>query len=164
MSLRLRPRFSIRVDATPDAIMQRLTTALQEDGTMIRGEPLSHQYELFMRAEHRHFWSPFLNILLFEEGDETLITGQFGPNVNVWTLFLAGYAVLGLTGSVGLVVGWSQYTIGQEATGLALTVACLGLSFVLYVAGKIGERLAGPQIETLLFFARKALGVDIELD
>lgn len=163
MSLRLRPRFSIRVQETPDEIMQRLSCALQDEGT-VRGERHTYQYELFIRDEHRHFWSPFLNVLLDEEKDGTLVHGRFGPNVNVWTLFLAGYAVLGLSGAVGLIIGWSQYTIDQPASGLFLAAACLGLSLVLYVAGKVGERLAGPQIEVLTAFTEEALGVQIDIE
>lgn len=164
MSLRLRPRFEIQLEASTDEVMDRLGAALAADGASVLGHRYVHQYELYVPEPDRHFWSPFLNLLFYEDGGSTRIEGRFGPNVNVWTLFLALYAVLGLSGCVGLVIAWSQYTIGQSSSGFVLVGACMILSLVVWIAGKVGESLAGPQIEHIKEFVEGSLDVEITIN
>lgn len=164
MSLRLRPRFDIEFDGTPDDAMNVMREALDCVECGILGHRYTYQYELRVPREERHFWSPFLNLLVQDEGGTTHLRGKFGPNANVWTMFMAAYTVLGITAFVGLIVASSQWSIQQSPTGLIAPVACTVLAGVVYLAGKFGESLAMNHIHRILRFVEGAYDVPIPIE
>jgi hypothetical protein len=107
---------------------------------------LDRQIEISVPPAQRHFWSPFLNMLLETTGDHTTLQGKFGPNVNVWTMFLAAYVLLLLVGSTGLLIASSQFQLDQSPTGLYLSAACLAASALVWLAAQLGKRWAYDQM------------------
>jgi hypothetical protein len=127
--------------------MARFTEARKRDDLPCRLELYENQVEFSVLESDRHFWSPFLNLLVEQVGDDgTCLRGKYGPNVNVWSMFLAAYAATGLAGTGGLIIGLSQYQLGQSATGLLLAAACGLAAIVIYGIGRIGRSLAHPQM------------------
>jgi hypothetical protein len=116
---------------------------------------LDRQVEMTALARDRHFWSPYLNVLLEEQNGYTTLRGRFGPNINVWTMFLAAYAVLFILGGVGLVIGTSQLQIDQPPTGLWLSAGCICLAALTWVAGKVGQRWAYDQMVLIHLFVHE---------
>ena len=145
MKTALRPRFRLRVDLAADDVMQLVETA-RPDLEACELRLFQHQVEVRIRAEDRHFWSPFLNLIVEEYESGSTLRGKYGPNVNVWTMFLAGYAACVLTGSVGVVVGVSQSTLGMPTWGYTVAIVCAVTTALLYVAGRMGRALAHPQM------------------
>ena len=164
MSLRLRPRFDIVLPATPDEAMERMREALKSEDCGVLGHKYTLQYELRVPRNERHFWSPFLNLLIETHDDKTHLMGRFGPDASVWTMFLATYTVLALSGGVGLIVASSQWSIQQSPTGLIATGAAIILSGLVYLGGKFGESLAMSHIHRLLRFVEQAYEINIELE
>ncbi len=146
MDVRLRPRFGLRVDLTPDDVMTRFQELSEGRSHSCEIYLLDRQVEMTVDAEQRHYWSPYLKMLLEESGPHTVLRGKFGPNINVWSLFLAAYAVLSITGSGGLLLATSQLQLAQTPNGLLLTGGCLVLAIVVWIAGKIGQRWAYDQM------------------
>ena len=149
MSTRLRPRFRLRVDLSADEVMELFARRVEiEAGAMpVTLDLYRHQVEFSMRPADRHFWSPFLNLIIEEGGERggAVLQGKYGPNVNVWTMFVAAYAALFLAGMVGFILGTSQMGLGQPATGFWISCGCAALALVIYGIGRIGLRLAHPQ-------------------
>ncbi len=164
MSLRLRPRFDIEFGGTPDEAMEVMREALNCVECGILGHRYTYQYELRVPREERHFWSPFLNLLIQEDNGKTHLRGKFGPNANVWTMFVAAYTVLGITAFVGLIVASSQWSIQQAPTGLIVTAVCTVLAIIVYIAGKFGESLAMNHIHRILRFVESAYDVPIAIE
>lgn len=144
--LRLRPRFGLRVDLSAKQVMERFGRCQVSGTSPCAVHLLDRQVEMTVRAEQRHFWSPYLKVLLEEEAGQTTLRGTFGPNINVWTMFVAAYAVLSLVGAVGLFIATSQLQIGQSPSGVWLSAACLLLSALVWTAGKLGQRWAHDQM------------------
>ena len=160
MDVRLRPRFRLRVDMEPDAVMELFAARKHDDPPCVL-HLYEHQVEFSVRQADRHFWSPFLNLIVEPTADGATLHGKYGPNVNVWTMFLATYAVAGIAGAVGLVVAWSQSMIGQEVTGLWITVGCAVIAAIVYVLGRVGRHLARPQMVVFHDFIEAKFGPHI---
>ncbi len=146
MDVRLRPRFGLRLNLASQRVMERFEELQGDDSHRCEVLLLERQVEMTVTAEERHYWSPYLKMLLKEEGTQTVLEGKFGPNINVWSLFLAAYAVLAIVGSGGLILATSQFQLGQSPTGLWLSTTCLVLAVVVWIAGKIGQRWAYDQM------------------
>ncbi len=146
MSVRLRPRFGLRVRLSEQEVMDRFRDCIEADNLPCQVSLLDRQIEISVQPEERHFWSPFLNMLLETDESHTLLQGKFGPNVNVWTMFLAAYALLLLTGTLGVLIATSQFQLGQTLTGLYLSAAALLVAAAVWGAGQLGKRWAYDQM------------------
>ncbi len=145
MELRLRPRFSLCVDLSTQEVMERFEKSAQSDATPFEISLFERQVEMTVPEERRHFWSPYLKLRIRSAQQGTELHGVFGPNINVWSMFLAGYAVVAMSGVTGLIIGISQFQIGQYPGGLWLMAGCLLLALLIWIAGKIGRRWAHDQ-------------------
>lgn len=147
MSMRMRPRFGMTVEVAPEVVMARARAAREATGLGCTLRLLDQQIEVSVRPEEQHFWSPFLNVLVEETGDGgSVLRGQFGPNANVWSLFLAGYAMVSITGAMGLVLGSSQMQLGSTPVGFVVTALCVLAGVMIWGAGQVGQRLARAQM------------------
>jgi hypothetical protein len=75
----------------------------------------------------------------------TLIEGTFGPEIEVWSIFLYGYLGTGMLGTLSAIYGGAQLFIDQEpwafyATGTMAVIAC-----ALYLAAQLGQKFAAHQ-------------------
>ncbi|MFP4600593.1 MAG: hypothetical protein ACLFVJ_20225 [Persicimonas sp.] len=155
MELRLRPRFGLRVSLSPDQVLERFRHSAESTAHPCDVSVLDRQVEMTVRTAEQHFWSPYLNVLLETDRGHTVLRGKFGPNINVWTMFVAAYAVLGLVGLVGLIAATSQLQIDQPPSGLVLSAGCLFLSALVWVAGKLGQRWAYDQMVVIHLFVHE---------
>lgn len=161
MNLRLRPRFELRVRLSPSQAQQRFDrrgNTVPFDIYLDDG-----QVEMTVPRRQRHFWSPYLKLRIRRDGEATALRGKFGPNINVWSMFLAAYAVLFLTGTAGLLTAVSQWIIDQPPTGLLLTAGCVVLSLLVWVAGQIGRRWAYAQMVAIHRFVHETFA-DVIVD
>ena len=157
MNLRLRPRFSLRVDLSAQQVQQRFAPCVDSSDAPFDLFLDDDQVEMTVPERERHFWSPYLKLRIRREEGTTVLRGKFGPNIHVWSMFLAAYAVLVLTGSAGLMIGASQWMIGQPPTGLWLLAGCVLLSVVVWLAGQIGRRWAYDQMVDIHRFVHERL-------
>ena len=156
--LRMRPRFTLVVNADPDDVMRRFDEALSTDDCQVHGALYKHQVELQPRRAHRHFWSPFLNVVVEETDDGgSELNGRFGPAPNVWTMFMAGYGACAFTAFGAFFIGTSQLTLGDPPTGFLLVVGAAIGAGVVYVAAQVGRRLGEDQMRELKTFVDGAL-------
>lgn len=146
MTIRMRPRFEMRVDQARDEAYDRMRERLERESAPYHVALLNGQIEVSPRREALHFWSPYLKVRLEEEEDTTTLRGRFGPNVNLWTLLVALYTICGLLGGTGLLVAFSQIQLGQELSGLWLTAGCALVAFAVWLAAQIGQRFAQEQM------------------
>jgi hypothetical protein len=163
VELRLRPRFGLSVDLSPEQVMERFERAASAEASPCVVYVLDEQVEMTVRADRRHFWSPYLKVLVDPRERHSALRGKFGPNINVWTMFVAAYAVLFVVGSVGLFIATSQLQLGQPPSGLWLTGACLFVATLVWMAGKLGQRWAYDQMVLIHQFVHE-LFADVVAD
>lgn len=160
-ALRMRPRFRMQVRMDADQVMARFRECFGCDGCEYVVAYFDHQVEVTVSEKDRHFWSPYLNLIVrpLDDGRAEL-DGRFGPNVNVWTMFMAAYAILGLSGSVGLLIGSSQWMLGHAPTGVYYALACLLGVCVVYGIAMVGQNIAGEQMREIRWFVESRFAGD----
>jgi len=146
-SFHIRPRFRQVVDLDPTTAQDQFVSRFTDDDEG-RFEVKSFPGFVSVRLpeEDRHFWSPRLH-LSFEEGDsgKTLIRGMYGPNANVWSIFLYGYIIVGFLGLITAILGISQAMIGAYPWGFwGLGMAILAAAG-LYLIAQTGQKLGAQQ-------------------
>jgi hypothetical protein len=80
------------------------------------------------------------------------LTGHFGPNANVWTMFMACYGFVMLSAVTGVFYGISQLVLEEPAWALWSAPAAAVLIGLIYFAAGIGQRLGHDQVDVLQGF------------
>jgi len=150
--LLLRPKIERTTNRSIDDVRRVFERSLEETERPVVGDVFSDHAELRIPPSDLHFWSPQLKLVFDDRDGVTRIHGRIGPQSNVWTLFLAGYAFCAILAFIGLMFGSSQWLIGQSPTGLWLTAASGVVALIEYVAGLVGRRLGSDQTQRLRNF------------
>jgi hypothetical protein len=148
-SVRLRPRFELSVSLDSDRVLERFRELLRDPEVRCTGDVHSDHVDLGIPDDRQHFWSPFLKIVVHSTDRGARLEGHFGPNSNVWTMFLGIYAFFAFSGLAGIVVGFSQWTLGQTPTGFWVAGICTILYLVAYGVALFGQYLASDQMDHL---------------
>ncbi|MCB9796025.1 MAG: hypothetical protein H6741_25290 [Alphaproteobacteria bacterium] len=154
---RMRPTFRMVLPLGPPEVLHRVRVGLDAPDCLVAGTMGRHGFELKVSPEHEHLWSPWLTVEVrpHEQGSE--LYARFSPKPEVWTFFIALYALFGFVGLCGLVWGGAQLTLGGDLTGLLLVpgaaLACVGV----YAASFIGQGLGGAQMYVLRRFLDQTL-------
>lgn len=154
MDMRMRPRFEIstrRFESFEHAVEQLTTrykslTSPECKVTLFYGQ----QLEIRVSDKERHLWSPQLKLWIENVDDHVRIRAIFGPESNVWTMFMAGYAVGGMLTLGGLMVWFSQLSLkGQDHWGLWILIAGVIVCGLVYGLSHAGRYFALDQMKSL---------------
>ncbi len=163
-SFRVRPKFRQVVPGSAEAVQARLVATLKDGCEHCRLKSFPGYLSLRVPEEKAHFWSPQLSLTLEAvDAEQTLVEGTYGPNANVWSLFLYGYLVIGSVGLFAAVLGVSQRIIGHSAWGLWLAAAMAVLAGALYMVAQFGQKLAAWQTYQLHRAYESAMGQPVEV-
>lgn len=164
-SFRIRPVFSQVVELVPDEVRERIVWAVERDGGgSFEVKNFPNFVCLRIREADRHFWSPRLNLSLEETADgHTRIEGTYGPNANVWGLFLYGYLLIGSLGTFAGVFGFAQWMIGMRPWGLWILGGLGFLAAALYVTAQFGQKLGARQMFAIHQAYESAIGTLVEI-
>ncbi|HLP26643.1 MAG TPA: hypothetical protein VK477_13260 [Acidobacteriota bacterium] len=113
----------------------------------------------------RRYYSPRLMLSLYEwpEGG-TLIEGTYGPEMEVWSIFLYGYIGTGMLGTLSAIYGGAQLFIDQEPSAFYVTGTMAVIACVLYLAAQLGQKFAAHQTYQLHDACQRALAVPGQRD
>lgn len=150
--IRLRPTFRKEVGCTPNDLMDALSGALSTSSG-IRGAVYEASCMLRVPLDEVHFWSPQLQVSIdtVEDG-HTIVHGIFGPRPAVWSMFIALYVAIVFAGSMGVIYGFSQLTLGDNPFALWAGPAAIVLYAAVYFVGRVGRRLGHDQMIQLKEF------------
>jgi hypothetical protein len=158
-SFGFRPHFSQNLDLSVDEAQTMILRAVKAGEDDCEMKVFPGFICLRIPEEDRHFWSPRLNLSIDEgEDGKTHVTGVYGPNANVWSIFVYGYL---LTGSVALfsgILGWVQMTLGDSAWALWIFGAAVAAAIGLYVLAQFGQKLGASQTFRLHQIYESAMG------
>lgn len=152
----VRPPLSLITELVPAEVLTRIETALGEPGCPLVGSVLGHHVELLFRREKRHLWSPWLSAEVHAHDQGARISGRFGPHPNLWTLFVALYAIWCFAATGALVYGLSQWTLDRPPTALWFLPLALLFTAAQYAASLLGQRLSARQTAFMRRFVRQA--------
>jgi hypothetical protein len=168
-SFRIRPRFSQTLDLEPDKVQARIVDYVEGGGERPPGSRVEVKnfpgyVTLRIPEEDQHFWSPLLNLSLESVGEgRTVIHGIYGPNTNVWAIFLYGYLLIGSLALFAGLFGISQWAVGVKAWGLVGFAVLSGLLIGLYLLAQFGQKLAARQTYLLHLTYEAAVGRAVEI-
>jgi hypothetical protein len=163
-SFRIRPRFTQTVDLDLETAQQRLFAHVNREGSRCEVKNFPGFISLRIPEQDQHFWSPQLHLSL-ESGDDgkTVIHGIYGPNTNVWSLFLYGYLLVGSLGLFSGILGFCQWMIGSLAWGLWIFGVMLAAAVALYLIAQFGQKLGAQQTFLLHLTYEGAMGFPVEI-
>lgn len=146
-SFRVRPRFTEQVRAARDEVKRHLLASLaQEPAGTFELRPFAEFIGIHLAERDRRYWSPRLFLSLECEADgSTRIEGTYGPEIEVWSVFLYGYLSTGLLGTLSAITGGAQLFIGQEPWALYVTGTMAVIALGLYLAAQLGQKLGAHQ-------------------
>ncbi len=145
----MRPKFVIHSAMPPQAVLDHMDRFLASRDLPVEGRVLSRHMCMTVPREERHFWSPSLDVDVVAEEGGSLLRGYFGPQPNVWTMYLAMYAVLILVAGAAVLIAISQWILGMAPSVLLALPLCLVLAAILYLASLSGQRISASQIEQI---------------
>jgi hypothetical protein len=163
-SFRIRPVFSQELSLAPAEVQRRIRRGVEEGEG--RFEIKEHAGFLCFRIhpDDRHFWSPRLNLSIDERADGgTIVHGIYGPNADVWGMFLYSYLIVGLLALFSGLFGFCQWWLGEYAWGLWIHGGMLLGLLGLYIAAQFGQKLAARQMFQIHLAYEAAVGKIAEI-
>lgn len=163
-SFRVRPLFEHTVDLPRDQTRAQLLRAFAQDGSAFEVRDFPGFIGLHIGEKERRYWSPRLFLVLDEtESGATRIHGTYGPEIEVWSVFLYGYLISGLVGMFAGILGGAQLVIGASPWGLWVTAGAAVVAAALYVAAQFGQKLGAWQTFQLHQAYEHAIGRPTEI-
>jgi len=162
-SWKLRPSFRQELTLGSEAAQEQIVENVQTRHPDIEVKTFPNFVCLRIPEEDRHFWSPRLIISFYaNESGGSRAQGTFGPNANVWALYLYGYLIVGLIAMFSGMLGVSQLLVrNMSPWGLWIFSGSLAIALALYLASRVGQRIASPQSDLLEQIYVEAIGQKI---
>lgn len=163
-SFRIRPRFAHTLDLSPDATRQRIVDSLARESPGLEVKIFSDFIGVHIGEGERRYWSPrlFLNLRATPEG--TLIEGVYGPEIEVWGVFVYGYLISGLLGTFAAILGFAQLVIETTPWGFWIVGGMLVIAAVLYISAQLGQKFGAWQTFRLHQAYQTAIGRPAEIE
>ncbi len=149
---RMRPTFEIPMKVDGTRTMLRIKDRLERGSRRVYGQVVGSYAYVSIPPEKQSLLSPHLNLELYPRDGQIVLRGRFSPRPNVWTGFIAVYALLGMIGLAGLMFGWAQTTVDEYAWGFWAVPAALALAAFVYGAAVIGQGLTQDEMYVLRNF------------
>ncbi|MBX3750594.1 MAG: hypothetical protein KF897_10955 [Opitutaceae bacterium] len=142
----VRPRFQQTVALAPDVARRRILDALATQADALEVKVFPGMIGLHIAEAQRRYWSPRL-ILSFEPAPAgtTRIEGIYGPEIEVWSVFLYGYLITGMIGMFSGILGCAQLFVKAAPWGLWVCGAMAAVAALLYLSAQLGQKLGAWQ-------------------
>lgn len=163
-SFHIRPRFNQVMNLDAETVRKRLEDQVAQDGHRVELKSFPDFICLRIPEKDRHFWSPRLSLSLeTTETGKTKIEGIYGPNGNVWSLYLYGYLIVGSLGLFSGILGFCQWKLGNLPWGLWIFGVMFFAAVTLYLVAQFGQKLGARQTFLLHQCYESAVGQTVEI-
>ena len=144
--IRMRPKFDLVTPCDPNTVLLRLETHLKNDNLAVHGKVFPSSAVLKVRPEDLTFWSPQLQVSLEPHlPSGSVVHVLIGPRPSIWSMFVASYTFWVFLGTMGVIFGFSQVSLGQPSTAMwAGPISVLAVGFT-YLAARMGRKLGHDQ-------------------
>ena len=143
---RIRPRFEQTVPYSSEEICHRIKQSSSANPTECEVRSIGGMIVVHIAEKERHRWSPRLQLSLDEvDGGGTHIVGVYGPEHEVWAMFIWGYLMTGLLGTFSGIYGFAQLFLGQMPWALWICGSMAVIACVLYLVAQLGQKLGAWQ-------------------
>jgi hypothetical protein len=155
--------FEQTVASPPDTALAALVRGLADHAPDLVVKPFPGFIGIHLPDGERRQWSPrlFLSLDATPEG-HTRIVGLYGPEIEIWSLFLYGYLITGLLGTFSGLYGCAQLVIEDQPWAFYVTGTMAILAGLLYLAAQLGQKLGAWQTFRLHQAYQAAIGRSAE--
>ena len=155
---RMRPRFEVDVGRPATAALAAIQEIVESGPCAFRLNLADDFGDLRVPKEEEHFFSPML-MLSVRDGAPNILACRFTPPPNIWTGFMASYALIIFLGIAGAVFGVSQWMLDRPAWWLLAAPVSLALVAFIYGAAFIGQGLGAEQMYRLRHLVDEAVAM-----
>lgn len=161
----LRPRFTLDVPCPSADATRKLKQYLDSPAGPYEGSVVKRHAQIQVRGSARRVWSPWLSFVIEETPTGCRFDGKFTPHPNVWTFFLALYALAVLLGVGAGIFTLVQRSLGESPWGLWLVAAAVLIGGGATVAAWLGPGLGAEDMVAMAQFVEKSVSeVERDLD
>ncbi|WP_422361441.1 hypothetical protein [Reichenbachiella sp.] len=157
----IRPRFKVNLLQTPEEIANQLKAGIEAGATGIHGTLIDGHATFSLPKKDQHYWSPQLGLSFESSETGSVLRGLYGPRPEVWTMFVLFYSIIGFAALVVLVVGYSNWSLGQSAKILWAVPILTVVFLTLYIVSYFGQKMGRKQMIELHTFIEQALNIKI---
>jgi Na+/melibiose symporter-like transporter len=155
--LQLKPRFKLEVSDLSIAENSTIK-AKQLNDKQIKFKRLDEHIWISIIGETKRYYSPRLHVEVEQKATTAILHCTFGPDPNLWTLFMFFHFFLGLS-FIGLLT-WFYTNLSLEQSNalvysLLLTVALLWIG--LYVFARQNRQKAAPQSQAIIRILKQVI-------
>jgi len=111
--------------------------------------------------EKQHYWSPQLHLEIDSvDDDSSELSGLFGPNPTVWTMFMFFHFIV-----AGLFIGFGVWAYSNWSLDnpymiqVAMMVIMILIWIALYYGGRMGKSKGNGEMHQLYDFMKETLGI-----
>jgi hypothetical protein len=148
----MRPTFSLETGLSREDIMNCLRRSVEHCPNEYLGQFKRDHALISIEQSKRHFWSPWMHLEIrsdHEAGEQLQVFGRFSPHPSIWTGFMFSYLSIGVLVFFGLMLGVSQQLSGQTPWGYYCIPGLLAVAFLLWLASKMGQKLAFDEMRRM---------------
>jgi len=148
-SLKMQPTFTLDAPLSADEAVRRLRQALTDP--QLKGHAIyaGRCIDFQVEATDQRFWSPHLSVQVGDTESGSRLYCRFSPRPEIWTMFMAIYAVV-LTCVFGaMIYGYVQWFMGSAPWSLVIVPVGSLLIVGLHFASLVGQSLSSDQMERL---------------
>ena len=148
-SLKMQPTFTLDLPWSTTESVARLRQAIHIAGQQGHAHSAGTCIDFKIDPAQQRFWSPHLSVQLSDEDAGSQLFGRFSPRPEIWTMFMAIYAVVTIAIFGALIYGYVQWFMG--ANPWALVIVPLGVLIIggLHLASLVGQSLSSDQMDLL---------------
>ena len=164
-SFRVRPRFEYLTDMTVRDINERMNSILTNHPKLCLGG-IEHHITVKINAQYIKIWSPQCTLNLEEDSvqKKVLVRGLYGPNPNVWFLYVFSSGVLLTLMMFIAIIGFSQKSLGHESD-ILWTLLPMGMAVTsLYILSQMGQKLGVDQTYDIHHYIEEVFNSDITIE
>lgn len=143
---RIRPRFEQTLPLSPDKIRAQICAPGASKAEEFEIKSTTGMVVIHIAEKNRNRWSPRLQISLEKTAEGgTHIEGVYGPEHEVWALFIYVYIVTGLLGIFSGIYGSAQMFIGQMPWAWWVCGSMAVIAGSMYLLAQLGQKLGAWQ-------------------
>lgn len=148
--LQLKPSF--KVEVSDINIEDRISAYQKTDfSKSIKIKRLDEHIWLSIPKADRHYYSPRLHIEIEHKEKLSILHCTFGPDPNLWTMFMFVHFFLGLSFTGLLVWFYTNITLDNSNTIVYSLMLLIALAWIgLYIFARQNRQKAAPQSKQLL--------------
>jgi len=144
-----RPRLDLRIPRSADEVRTALDERIHSGIPGCIGRSGRRHVFVEVDEDHRHLWSPTLDIVLREEDDSTRLLGRFGPSPSLWTGYVFVYGFVAFASLAAACGALAQRITGEPPTLLWAVVAAIALGAGTFLSARVGALLGHHQMTWL---------------